>query len=120
MSYKRQLQAHYRNLLHSILTINIPEWVSGRAMRASLLGVVVIMSVAYMIRINSAATCGYEAHDLEKQISQMNTDLQNIQIKIANAGSMNNIEKKLSVMNLVPAEDFARYNTVGGVVAMAK
>lgn len=120
MSYKRQLQAHYRNLLNAILTITVPEWVSGRAMRASLLGVVVVMSVAYMIRINSAATRGYEAHNLEKQVAQMSVDLQNLQIKIADAGSMSNIEKKLADVNMIAVEDFQRYNTTGGVVAMAK
>lgn len=120
MSYKRQVQAHYHNFISALRTISVPEWVGGRIMRASLLGVVVFMSVAYLVRVNSAATCGYEAHALENQISEMNADLQTLQIKIADAGSMSSIQKKLPDMNLVAAEDYQRYNTTGGVVAMAK
>lgn len=120
MSYKRQFQAHYHNFISALCTITIPEWVSGKAMRASLLGIVMVMSVAYMVRVNSAATCGYEAHALENQISEMNADLQGLQIKIADAGSMNSIEKRLQGMNLVTVEEFQRYNTAGGAVAMAK
>lgn len=120
MSYKRQVQAHYHNFLNALRTIAMPEWLSGKAMRASLLGVVVIMSVAYMVRVNSAATRGYEAHSLENKISEMNVDLQSLQIKIADAGSMNNIEKHLQGMNLVTVEEFQRYNIAGGVVAIAK
>ncbi len=120
MSYKRQFQAHYHNFLNALYTITMPEWFSGRAMRASLLSVVVIVSVAYMVRVNSAATRGYEAHALESQISEMNVDLQGLEIKIADAGSMNNIEKHLQGMNLVTVEEFQRYNPAGGAVAMAK
>ena len=120
MSYKRQFQAHYHNFIHALRTITVPEWVGGKTMRASLLTMVIIMSVAYMIRVNSAATRGYEAHALEKQISEMNVDLQNMQIKIADAGSMNNIEKRLQGMGLAVAEDIQQYNIVGGVMAVAK
>ncbi|EKD44073.1 MAG: hypothetical protein ACD_72C00001G0002 [uncultured bacterium] len=120
MSYKRQVQAHYHNFIHALRTISMPDWLSGRAMRAGLLGVVVFMSVAYMVRVNSAATRGYEAHALENKISEMHADLQSLQIKIADAGSMNTIEKNLPKMNLVVVEDYQRYNISGGVVAIAK
>jgi len=120
MSYKRQFKAHYHNFINALCTITLPDWLSGRLVRVGLLGLVVFMSVAYMIRVNSAATRGYEAHELENKISEMNTDLQGLQIKIADAGSMNNIEKNLKDMNLVTVEEFQHYNVVGGVVAMAK
>ncbi|GEM_PF-5731012 len=120
MSYKRQFQAHFHNLIHALRTIVIPEWVGGRTMRVGLLSVVMIMSVAYMVRVNSAATRGYEAHALEKQISQLTVDLQNMQIKIADAGSMNNIEKRLQGMDLAVVEDVQHYSIAGGVVAVAK
>ncbi len=120
MSYKRQFQAHYYNFINALRTISVPEWLIGRAMRAGLLGVVVIMSMAYMVRVNSAATRGYEAHALEKQIVVMNNELQNLQIKIADAGSISNIEKHLPEMALVPVEKIQRYNESGSVVAMAK
>ncbi len=120
MSYKRQFQAHYHNFINALRTITVPEWVDGKTMRASLLLMVIIMSVAYMIRVNSAATRGYEAHALEKQISEMNADLQSMQIKIADAGSMSNIEKRLQGMNLAIVEDVQHYNIAGGVVAVAK
>jgi hypothetical protein len=120
MSYKRQFQAHYHNFINAVCTITMPEWISGRMMRASLMGVVIVMSMAYMVRINSAATRGYEAHELENKISEMNVELQGLQIKIADAGSMSNINKRLQGMDLVAVEKFQRYNANSGVVAMAK
>ena len=120
MSYKRQFQAHYHNFINALRTMAIPELVGGRTVRTSLLLVVMILSVAYMVRVNSAATRGYEAHALEKQISQMTVDLQNMQIKIADAGSMNNIEKRLQGMDLAAIEEVQHYSAVGGVVAVAK
>lgn len=119
MSYKRQFQAHYYNLIKALRTISVPEWLVGRAMRAGLLAFVMVLSVAYMVRINSAATRGYEAHALEKQLSELNTELQSLNIKIAAAGSMVNIEKRLQSMNLIAVEDVVRYNS-SAVVAMAR
>ncbi len=119
MSYRRQVQAHYHNLINSLRTISVPEWISGKAMRASLLGLVIFLSVAYMVRINSASSSGYEMHAMEKQISELTTDVQGIQIKIADAGSMVNIEKRLPNLNYVAVDNIVRYNA-GAVVAMAK
>lgn len=119
MSYKRQLQAHYHNFLDAILTISLPEWLTGRTMRIGMLSFVMFMSVAYMGRINSAATSGYETRDLEKQLSEMNQEVQELNIKIADASSMNSLQKRLATLNMVSAENVVRYNA-GAVVAMAR
>lgn len=120
MSYKRQLEAHYRNLIHSILTISAPEWLTGRGMRASLVLVVMVMSAGYILQVNSVATSGYEAHALENQIAELNNEVRNLEIKIADAGSMNNIQKRLQGTNLIAVEDFQRYNNSGALVAVAR
>jgi len=119
MSYQRRLQAHYNNLIHAVCTISLPTWVTGRTVRVGLMGMVMFLSVAYLLQINSAATRGYEAHELEKQVTELSTQVQNLEIKIADAGSMNNIQKRLQNMNLVTAEQITRYNAKA-VVAMAK
>ena len=115
MSYKRQLQAHYQNFIDAVTTITIPEWVSGRAMRSTLFLSVMFLSVAYMMRINSAATSGYEIHSLEKQVSEANVEVQDLQIKIADAGSMYNIEKRLPELSMVMAGPVQRLNPAPAV-----
>ncbi len=119
MSYKRQLQAHYHNFMEAVLTMSLPQWLVGRKMRVGMLSFVMIMSVAYMGRINSAATSGYETRDLENQLSAVSQDIQELNIKIADASSMNNIQKRLMTMDMVAVENVAHYNA-GAMVAMAR
>ncbi|MCX6780138.1 MAG: hypothetical protein NT034_03095 [Candidatus Magasanikbacteria bacterium] len=115
MSYKRQLQAHYHNFINAVRTTEVPAWISGRGMRSTLLLSVVFLSGAYMVRINSVSASGYEIHNLEKQVSEMDNQVQDLQIKIADAGSMNNIEKRLPDLNLVAVGKVQRLTTAGAV-----
>ncbi len=119
MSYKRQLQAHYHNFIEAVGTMAMPEWLTGRGMRSTLLISVMFLSAAYMVRINAVSATGYEIHNLEKQVSEMDNQVQNLQIKIADAGSMNNIEKRLPELNLVAVAKVQRLNT-SPAVAMAR
>lgn len=119
MSYKRQLQAHYHNFIDALSTISVPEWLVGRGMRSTLLISVMFLSVAYMLRINSVSASGYEIHNLEKQVSELDNQVQDLKIRIADAGSMNNIEKRLPELSLVPANQIQRLSTVPAV-AMAR
>jgi hypothetical protein len=119
MSYKRQIQAHYHNLINALQTISLPQWLVGREIRTGFIVFIIFLSVAYVLRMNSAATRGYEAHALEKQIVELNSDLQSLNIKIASAGSMVSIEKRLEGMNLIEVENLVRYNP-SAVVALAR
>lgn len=105
MSYKRQFQAHYRNFEYALRTITLPSWLTSMACRGVLLVSVIVLSVAYIARVNSASTTGFQMHDLEKQVMALNTDVQNMEIQIADAGSMNNTEKRLATLNMVKAEN---------------
>jgi hypothetical protein len=115
MSYKRQLQAHYHNLIEAISTITLPSWLSGRAMRSALFLSVIFLSVAYMMRVNSVAASGYEIRDLEKQVNELNDQVGDLQIKIADAGAMTNIEKRLPELNLVAIAKIERLNPAPAV-----
>lgn len=119
MSYKRQLQAHYHNFVEALSTISAPEWLSGRGMRSTLLVSVMFLSVAYMVRINSVSASGYEIHNLEKQVNELNSQVQNLQIKVADAGSMSNIEKRLPELNLVAVTKIQNLSNASAV-AMAR
>lgn len=115
MSYKRQLQAHYYNFMDAVRTMSVPQWLIGRGMRSTLLIGVIFLSAAYMVRINSVSASGYEIHNLEKQVSELDNQVQDLQIKIADAGSMNNIEKRLAELNLVAATKVKHLEAVPAV-----
>lgn len=119
MSYKRQLKAHYHNFIDALRTFVIPEWLTGRGMRSALLISVIFLSVAYMLRINSVSASGYEIHNLEKQVSELDNQVQDLQIKMADAGSMSNIEKRLPELNLVAATA-VKHLKAAPTVAMAR
>ncbi len=115
MSYKRQLQAHYHNFISAVRTTTVPSWITGRGMRSTLLFGVMFLSAAYMIRINSVSASGYEIHNLEKQVDEMGNQVQDLQIKIADAGSMTNIEKRLPELNLVAVTKVQHLNPAPAV-----
>lgn len=119
MSYKRQLQAHYHNFVQAVRTMAMPVWLTGRGMRSTLLISVMFLSAAYMVRINAVSATGYEIHSLEKQVSEMGNQVQDLQIKIADAGSMNNIEKRLPELNFVAVTKVQHLNPAAAV-AMAR
>jgi hypothetical protein len=104
MSYKKRLEAHYYNLIDSVRTITLPSWLFSRAIRTSLFCLVVILSVAYVLRINNASAIGYQAHYLEKDVDALAKEVQRLNIQIADAGSITSLENKIGALGMVKAD----------------
>jgi len=103
MSIKRQLQFRYRGFVNYLRSLSLPAWVDGPAIRVMIVGAIVVMGAAYILKTTSSATGGYELDKLETQVSSLQAEIQKIQIQIADNSSINSIQSRLATMNMVDA-----------------
>ena len=117
MSIKRQIQFKYRNLLHSLQTIALPGWVTSRTARFGLVAIIFIFSAAYIFNTTASATSGYQMHELEKQTQTLETEVQKLQVEIADNSSMNSIQSRITKLNMVEASNIKYFSIKSATVA---
>ena len=118
MSIKRQIQSHYKNLLNSIHSIELPAWLTSLPLRVGLAMIVVMLSLAYVTQVSDAATTGYQINDLEKRVSNLSEEIQGLEIKVAYNSTLSSIQTRLSSTNMI-AVTKVNYLSVSGA-AMAR
>jgi hypothetical protein len=64
----------------------------------------VFLAMTYVVQVNSSATNGYRLRDLENSINQLTLDNQNLQIKLAEIRSVENVSSKVPMLGLVKAK----------------
>ncbi|MEK7131204.1 MAG: hypothetical protein AAB797_00520 [Patescibacteria group bacterium] len=101
MSIKRQIQFKYQNMARSLRTISLPHWLSSKTARLGLFAIIFLFSTAYIIKTTASATSGYQMHELEKQTLSLETEVQKLQVEIADNSSMNNIQSRLVKLNMI-------------------
>lgn len=117
MSIKRQIQFKYQNLVHSLQTIRVPAWLTSRTARLALFSIIFIFGLAYIINTAASATTGYQVHELEKHTAALQTEVQKLQVEIADNSSMNNISSRLVKLNMVEASNIKYFTTKNTAVA---
>jgi hypothetical protein len=103
MSLKRQLAFKYRNLINSCRAIYLSSWLTSKTMRVIFVFLIVVVGSAYVIKITSSATSGFEMHKLEKQVEALDKDIQKIQIEIAESSALPSIQARLAGLNMAEA-----------------
>lgn len=86
--------------------------------RAVLLTVIALFGVLYVVQTSSASTKGYEIRDLEGQIQSLEHETQRLEFEIATNRSMQSIQTRLAMMNMVPADNIEYATLVGSAVAL--
>ena len=117
MSLKRQIQHKYNNLLNSLQTIRLPLWVTSRATRVALFSIILFFSIAYIVNPTASATSGYKMHELEKQTALLETEVQKLQVEIADNSSMSSISSRLVKLNMVEIGSVKYFTNKSAVVA---
>ncbi len=115
MSIKRQIQFKYRNFIHSLQTISLPQWLDSAAARLVLFSIIIIFSTAYIIKTTSSAPSGYQMHELDKQAQSLEIEVQKLQVEIAENSSMNSIQSRLAKLNMTGVGSI-KYLTVKSTV----
>ena len=97
--------------MHSLQTIRIPQWLTSKTARLGLVSIILLFSFAYIINTTSSATSGYQMHELEKKTSSLETEVQKLQVEIADNSSMSSISSRLVKLNMTEANSI-KYLTI--------
>ncbi len=117
MSIKRQIQSKYQNLAHSLRSISVPGWLTSKAARLGLFSVILIFGMAYIINTAASATGGYQMHELEKQTALLETEVQKLQVEIADNSSMSSISSRLVKLNMTDVSNVKYFTSKNTTVA---
>ena len=117
MSFKRQIKYQYQQITTYVETFALPEWVGGLQVRLILVGLAMVLSVIYVCETSSAATSGYKMHDLENQVGQLQSEIQKVQVQIADESSMVRLEQRLNGSGMVAVGQVKYLTPVESVVA---
>lgn len=118
MSLKRRIENQYQHFTFALQTIALPEWFNSSLVKAGLGSLVVLFGVLYLLQTSTTANGGYEIRNLEKQTDALTTEIQKVEIAVAEEGSMPNIQKRLSSVDMVAVENIKFVAPIGGAVAL--
>lgn len=117
MSLKRQIQFRYKGMVRSLQTISLPKWLTSKTARLGLFSIIFLFSAAYIIKTTASATSGYQMHELEKKTQALETEVQKLQVEIADNSSMNNIQSRLVKLNMAEASGIKYFTLKNTAVA---
>jgi hypothetical protein len=100
MSFTRRTGGQVRAVATTISTFELPAWATGNGMRIVLLVLLIVCSVLYIIKTSSAAVSGYQIHQLEKQVSALTAEEQQLSSEVAEYSSLTSIEKRLAEVEM--------------------
>lgn len=110
---KYQLGYYYKILISVGRCLTPPWWLIGKGVRVICLCVLIAVAVLYVAEISRAAGSGYEMKILQKQVSELRTKIQKIDVEIASQNSMSNLVKRLQETDLVTVKNI-KYVVVFG------
>jgi hypothetical protein len=87
---------HTRHLMNFL-------WRHVAVVNCCLFVVSVSLALTYVVQVNRSATNGYRIRDLETAINQMELDNQNMQVKLAEVRSTQNVSSKVPMLGMVKA-----------------
>jgi len=93
------------------------EWFVSSTFRISILILLAVLTVMYIIQMSSVSTKGYVISDLERKEKKLEQDVRALQVQIAQNGSMESIQKRLTGMNMVAVSEIEYISSVGTAVA---
>ncbi len=111
MSLKRQFIGQYTQVLRFFQALELPGWMTGTRMRIALLAMLVVTSMAYVLRTGSSVALGYEIKGYETAIAELTAEQQKMEVEVATYRSMNSVQARLAELKMVPV---ARINRVNG------
>ena len=104
-------------MARSLQTISLPQWLTSKTARLGLFSVIFLFSIAYVVNTTSSATSGYQMHELEKKTQTLETEVQKLQVEIADNSSMNNIQSRLVKLNMTEAAGIKYFTLKNTAVA---
>lgn len=104
MSIKQQVVYQYETMLDYAGNFSLPAWLFDIRTKVVLVAMVPLLALGYVVQINNVSTSGYVIHTLEKQVSVINQETDNLQTQVAEHQSMVSIQKRLPDLAMTKAE----------------
>jgi Tfp pilus assembly protein PilO len=105
MSFARSINREYTAFYKAIFLFSLPKWVASYKTRLSLLLVTVVVLMVYILQMSASSIKGYQIQQWENKTKELSLQQEQLNIEIANLGSMNNLEKRLAEISMVPASN---------------
>ena len=107
----------YHSRLHRVTTIDL-FFERLDKYKIWLLISCVVFGLAYFWQVNSVANSGFKIRDLEKQISSLKDYNQQLELQVATAQSLENLNAKIQKLNMVNPDKVEYLRMVGTDVAL--
>lgn len=75
------------------------------------LGLCSLLTIVYLIQVNSFSTKGYEISNLQKKIDQLKEDQRTLEVQSAELQSLQRIQADPSLLNMVPVSSISYVQT---------
>ena len=82
-----------------------------------ILASVVVLLVGYLVLCTAAADKGFQVRELDKRVADLNARQERQNLEVLGMQAMDNIDKKIGGLGMVPVQDI-QYLNVGGTVAV--
>lgn len=94
---------------------------TGNAMRVGLLALLVVSSLAFVLRTGSSVALGYQIKAYETTIAELNEEQQKMAVEVATYRSMASVQARLQNLQMVPVAHIDHVRNATGVdLAIAK
>lgn len=77
---------------------------------------VVSLTVVYLFEVNSIAAKGFFVRDLQKQISQIKSDNEKLQLRLIDLKASPDISKRIENLKMIPVDKISYYDASGELV----
>lgn len=76
--------------------------------------------LAYLWQVNSLSTKGFQIKNLEKQITVLKTDIQQLELDMASEQSLNKINERVQELSMVKVDKVEYLRPLGSNVALGR
>ncbi|MDO8499610.1 MAG: hypothetical protein Q7S66_03040 [bacterium] len=94
MPVSKKLVNKYKNIINVFSSYALPAWMEAAIFKIGLVGITVIVSVAFVAKVSALSAAGYQMHDMEKKIVSLEGDIQKTRSAVAENSSMVNIQSR--------------------------
>ncbi|TAN33823.1 hypothetical protein EPN28_01115 [Patescibacteria group bacterium] len=104
-------------LVRFFQNISLPGWLTSVAFRLICLAIAAGFGFLYVAKTASTSANGYKINTLEKETIALEKEIDELQVRLADYSSMQNIQSRLAQSNMAPVTELSFYSSVGKIVA---
>ena len=117
MSLKRKINYQLNHLRNSLYSWALPSWMTGSSAKLLVSLVFIACTTGYVFQISSTSTSGYKIHELEGQVTELQREIQKLELEKADFGTMSSIQERIDKTEMVAVGKIQYHTAVNIAVA---